>query len=128
LYLISFSFAVTVAPLLAVPGRRADEIAVLLAAPIVALLVVPRLVRAALGHTESLAVRMPKSGVTLSWDEAVMSTMGIAGIVVQGALALRSYWRFNFGSEAFWLAFGSYVLLLAVVIFVLQATLLRRHT
>lgn len=128
LYLVSFGFAVTIAPVLAAPGRPADEVAVMLAAPIVAVLAVPRLLQAALGRRESLVVTLPKLGLTLSWDEAVIGAMGIAGIVVQGAFALRAYWRFNFGSEASWLAFGAYLLLIVVTVFVLQASLLRRHT
>ena len=99
----------------------------LLAAPIVALLVVPRLARAAFGRSAPLVVRLPKLKVTLSWDEIVIGAMAIAGVIVQAALALRTYWRFNFGTEASWLAFGSYLLLIVAIVFVLQASLLRRH-
>ncbi len=127
LYLMSFSFAVKVAPVMVMPNRRADEIAVMLAAPIVALLVVPRLVRAMLGRPATLVLHLPRLGLTLLWDDAVMGAMAIAGVVVQAVFALRAYWRFNFGTAGSWLAFGAYVLLIVVMLFVLQSRVLRRH-
>lgn len=126
LYLMSFGFAVTVAPLIFVPQGQADEIAVILAAPILALLVVPRLVRAALGREAVLVLPLPRVGLRLLWEDAVIAVMGVAGIVVQAVFALRSYWQSNLGTAGSWLAFGSYVLVIVVVLFILQARVLRR--